>query len=100
MLCGRRTCMHSGILRSAFQTPVHEIACGGLHRRLLTGGFANGTPSHARTPEARTLPATSPSSVRMGAMGVATICAKTAEARIAPHKTDPDLSLMAYFLCL
>lgn len=75
--------MHSGILRSAVHTPFHEIGCGGCQRRLLIGGFANGTPNQALTPESSTLPATRPPWVWVGAMGVTVTCAKSGVAAIA-----------------
>jgi|ERR1035438_1478904 hypothetical protein len=94
MLWGRSTCMHSGILRSAFQTPFQEMGCGGFQRKSLTGGCANGTPSHALTPDGTTLPATMPSSVRIGATGVSTTWVKTGATssvvpRISTEKAKP-----------
>src|SRR5256885_4754097 len=74
--------MHSGILRSAFQTPFQLMGCGGVQRKFCTGGLANGIPNHAFTPDGRTLPATAPSEVRIGAMGVSTICARKGDATV------------------
>ena len=58
--------MHSGILRSAFQTPVQRIGCGGCQRSAPVGGWAKGTPYQAFTPAGSTMPATAPLTVWMG----------------------------------
>ncbi len=63
MLCGRSTWMHSGILRSALYTPFQVVVSASFQRNSLTGGFANGMPSQALTPESSTRPSTVPPSV-------------------------------------
>src|SRR6185437_12789903 len=98
MLCGRRTCMHSGALRSAAQTPFQDIGWGGCQRRLLIGGLAKGTPNQALTPDSSTLPATCPSSVWVGAMGDSVTCAISGAAANTQRDTAPKASFFIFFL--
>src|SRR5579863_6702823 len=95
MLCGRSTWMHSGILRSAFQMPLHFIGCGDAQRNSWVGGVANGIPRYAFTPVGSNVPATSPLLVTTGspAMCVIAGCATPHVAIASTISSDLDGSL-------
>src|SRR5580700_4324143 len=71
---GCEGCTHTFPNASAFRTPFHRSGgCGSFHRKLPTGGAANGMPLKARTPDSSLTPDTSPSLVLTGSLIVAAV---------------------------
>src|SRR5262249_27048754 len=92
--------MHSGILRSAFHTPVQRIDCGGFQRRSCVGALAKGMPNHALTPDGRTFPAIKPPSVWIGAIGVSTVCVNNGTATIAMARKAAPIDTFKLFIVI
>jgi hypothetical protein len=94
--------MGLGPKASHFFTPVQRFAgCGAFHRRLPTGGAANGIPLKAViSPELFLTPDTNPASVRANAREVIfpVLIMNEYKKKGTASNTIPNASLLCFFI--